>query len=58
MPQQYRLRVTIKTRTDDEDWQLCHDGGCETDRLTSVVKVLEATASSIESGDIPLDEPA
>ena len=54
--QRYRLRITSETRTAaDPDWTLCHDGGCESDRLRSIVKVLEATALSIESGYITLD---
>jgi hypothetical protein len=51
----YRLRITIECY-DADGWHLCHDGGGESDAVVTVVKILEATASSIEGGTIALDE--
>jgi hypothetical protein len=50
----YRLRITIETH-DDDGWHLAHEGGGESSAVVSVVKILEATAVSIESGYIVLE---
>ena len=51
----YRIRILIDI-ADDDGWQLVHEGGGESDRLSTIVTILEATASSIEGGTIVLEE--
>jgi hypothetical protein len=51
----YRIRIIIETH-DDDGWHVVHEGGGESDALVTVVKILEATASSLEGGTIILDQ--